>query len=79
MSVDFWLLLGLIAVGAGWIVVHFVLLIRVVNLKRLSPAIRVLGLIPIATPVVVWLGGHRVLAALWILHALVYLALLFLG
>jgi hypothetical protein len=75
MNVDVWLLVGLTAVGASWIVVHIVLLMRVVNLKRFYLSIRLLALIPIATPVVVWLGGHRLLAILWILHALVYLTL----
>ena len=79
MSVDLWLLLGLTAVGAGWIAVHFALLMRLVSLKRFSLAVRVLAMIPIATPVVVWLGGHRLLAILWISHALVYLTIWFLG
>ncbi len=79
MSVDVWLLLGLITVGASWIVVHIVLLMRVVNLKCFSLSIRLLALIPVATPVVVWLGSHRLLAILWILHAMVYLMLWFSG
>jgi len=79
MSVDLWLLLGLTAVGAGWIGVHLILLIRVVNLKRFSLAVRTLALIPIATPIIVWFGGHRLLVILWILHAVAYLTLWFLA
>jgi hypothetical protein len=75
MSLYLWLLLGLTTVGAGWIGIHFVLLMRVVHLKRFPLTIRMLALIPIATPIVAWLGGRRRLVIIWILHALVYLTL----
>ncbi|MBN1656135.1 MAG: hypothetical protein JXA30_20370 [Deltaproteobacteria bacterium] len=77
MNTDLWLLLGLTIVGGGWFVVHIVLLMRIVKSKRFPPLTRVAALIPIATPVMVWMTGRRSLVLFWIFTGSLYFALWF--
>jgi hypothetical protein len=72
MTRELTLLLSLIAVGAGWLVVHVLLLARAARSDRLDKRIRLLAWLPPATPVVGWMAGARVLATLWALQAAVY-------
>ena len=72
MTREFTLLLSLIVVGAGWLLVHAMLLVRALRAARLARRIRLLAWLPPATPIVGWIGGARALSALWAAHGLVY-------
>jgi hypothetical protein len=71
-SGDAWPLATLTLLGAGLIVVHVVLLIRTARAEGLSWPLRLLAWLPPATPVIGWLGGARVLSALWVVQLLAY-------
>ena len=73
MTRELTLLLALIVVGAGWLLVHAMLLVRSVRAAQLSRALRWLAWLPPATPVIGWLAGARVLGALWAVHAVAYI------
>jgi hypothetical protein len=73
MTRELTLLLALIAVGASWLLVHLMLLVRTARAGRLPRGMRLLAWLPPATPIAGWLGGARVLSALWALHGLLYL------
>lgn len=73
------MLLALVLIGAGLLVVHVLLMLRVVRAARLPLRVRLLGLLPPATPIVGWLAGARGLVVAWGLHCLVYAALLVLA
>lgn len=63
----------LTVLGAGFLFVHVVLLIRTASAnRRLSLWQRALAWLPPATPVMGWLCGARVLSALWVAQALAY-------
>lgn len=65
MTDELALLVSLIAVGAAWLLVHLMLLVRALRAPGLSRGLRALSLLPPATPVVGWLAGARVRSALW--------------
>jgi len=67
---------ALVVVGAGLLVVQVLLMLRVLRAGRLPVHIRLLGLLPPATPIVGWVAGARGLVVAWGLHCLVYGALL---
>jgi hypothetical protein len=69
------LLLLLIAVGTGWLLAHFALLLRTARARGLSRRLRLLAWLPPATPIVGWLSGARVLSVLWATLAIVYCVL----
>jgi hypothetical protein len=63
----------LIALGAGLLFVHVVLLIRTARaVPPLAGWQRALGWLPPLTPVMAWLAGARAWSALWALLALAY-------
>ncbi len=70
-----WLLIGWILVGAALLVVHLVLLWLCVRAPNLSLAMKLLSLVPVATPVVGWVSGLRVQPILWVVLLGVYVAL----
>lgn len=72
MTRELMLLLALIAVGAGWLLVHLMLLVRTLRAARLSRGVKLLAWLPPATPIVGWIGGARALSVLWGLHGLLY-------
>jgi hypothetical protein len=72
MTRELTLLISLIAVGAGWVLVHLMLLVRTTRAARLSTRLRLLAWLPPATPVVGWAAGARALGILWLVHALLY-------
>jgi ABC-type amino acid transport system permease subunit len=72
MTRELTLLLTLIAVGAGWALVHLMLLARASRAQRLSGRLRLIAWLPPATPVVAWLAGARALPILWLAHAVLY-------
>jgi hypothetical protein len=72
-------LLALVVIGAGLLVVHVLLMLRLARAQRLPLPVRLLGLLPPATPVVGWLAGARRLAVAWGVFGLVYAALLVLA
>lgn len=74
MSDDLVTLLVLIAVGAGWLVAHVRLLMRVARSPR-AGALRWLAILPPATPIVGWLCGARLLSGIWAAWGLLYVAL----
>jgi hypothetical protein len=74
MHDDLGALLLLIVAGAAWLVVHVRLLMRVAR-EPSRGRLRWLAILPPATPVIGWLCGARVLAALWGTFGLIYLAL----
>ncbi len=57
--------------GAGFVIVHAMLLIRTAR-AALSWQWRALAWLPPLTPIVGWKAGSRVLAGLWILGVLAY-------
>ena len=69
------MLLLLIAVGAGWLLVHFALLIRTLRAPGVSRRLCLLAFLPPATPVAGWLAGARGLSALWIGLGVLYVVL----
>jgi hypothetical protein len=73
MTRELTLLLALIFVGGTWLLVHVMLLVRTARTARLASPMKLLAWVPPATPIVGWLGGARVLSALWALHGLLYL------
>jgi hypothetical protein len=78
MTRDAAVLLSLVLVGAGWLLVHLGLLLRLVRSRRehpLSLPLRLLAWLPPATPIVGWLVGARGLCALWTALGLAYLVL----
>jgi hypothetical protein len=75
MSHDVTLLLTLIILGAGWLFVHVLLLARCLRAPGLSRGFRLLALLPVATPVVGWYAGARVLSAIWIGCGVLYTGL----
>ena len=79
MTRELTLLLALIAVGAGWLLVHLMLLARAARAIPLGRGLRLLAWLPPATPVVAWLAGARALPVLWALHAAIYVWLRGLG
>jgi hypothetical protein len=68
--------LALVVIGASLLVVHVLLIVRVVRARRLPVRVRVLGLLPPATPIVGWIAGARGLVVAWGLQCLMYGALL---
>lgn len=64
-------LLGVTLLGAAFVVVHAMLLIRTAR-SALSRLWRGLAWLPPMTPVVGWKAGHRVLSGLWLIGALAY-------
>jgi len=63
----------LVAIGAGLLFAHVVLLIRTARaVDRLAAWQRRLAWIPPLTPVMGWLAGHRAWSALWVAQALAY-------
>lgn len=66
------LLSSLIALGALWLFVHARLLARCLRARELSPGLRLLALLPIATPILGWRAGSRLLCALWLACCLLY-------
>ncbi|MDD9938883.1 MAG: hypothetical protein OXT09_35165 [Myxococcales bacterium] len=75
MSRDAAVLLGLVIVGAAWLVSHLHLAVRVVRAAKLRPWLRVLSFVPPLTPVLGFMSGLRLLGGLWLLLALVYIVL----
>jgi hypothetical protein len=69
---DLGVLLALVVIGAGLLVVHVLLMLRVARARRLPVRVRLLGLLPPATPIVGWLAGARGLVVAWALHCFVY-------
>jgi len=72
MTRELTLLISLIVVGAGWVLVHLMLLARTARAPRLSKRLRLLAWLPLATPLVGWVAGARVLGVLWLVQALLY-------
>jgi hypothetical protein len=72
MTRELTLLLSLIAVGAGWVLIHLMLLTRTVRAAKLTRSLRALAWLPPATPIVGWLAGARALSAVWVVHAVLY-------
>jgi len=72
MTPELRLLLSLIAVGAGWMLVHLMLLVRATRAPRLARGLRWLAWLPPAAPVVAWLAGARVLPVMWVVLAAIY-------
>lgn len=72
MTRELMLLLSLIAVAAGWLLVHLMLLVRTLRAARLARRLKLLAWLPPATPIVGWIGGGRALAVLWAVHGLLY-------
>ena len=72
MTRELTLLVSLIVVSAGWALVHLRLLVRALRAPRLARGLKLLAWFPPATPIVGWLGGARVMSALWAALALVY-------
>jgi hypothetical protein len=70
---------GLVVIGAGLLVVHVLLMLRVARARRLPPRVRWLGLLPPLTPIVGWVAGAKGLVIAWGLHGVVYGVLLALG
>lgn len=66
------LLTSWIALGALWLFVHALLLARCLRARELSRGLKLLALLPIATPIVAWRAGSRVLAGLWLSVGLLY-------
>lgn len=67
-------LVSVALLGAGFLVVHAMLLIRTAR-SSLSRLQRALAWLPPATPVIGWLAGNRVLSGLWVAQALAYVML----
>jgi hypothetical protein len=72
MTRELTLLTSLIVVGAGWVLVHLMLLARTTRAARLSNRLRLLAWLPPATPLVGWVAGARALGVLWLVQALLY-------
>jgi hypothetical protein len=73
---DLAVLSGLVVIGAGLLVVHVLLMLRVARARGLPVRLRLLGLLPPATPIVGWVAGARGLVVAWGLHCVVYGVLL---
>jgi hypothetical protein len=66
------LLTSWITLGALWLFVHALLLARCLRARGLSPWLRLLALVPIATPIIAWRRGSRLLAGVWLAVGLLY-------
>lgn len=67
-------LLILTLLGAAWLVVHAMLLIRA-GRSALGGGWRLLAWLPPATPLVGWRAGARVLPIAWLVLALAYVVM----
>jgi hypothetical protein len=76
---DIAVLLGLFLVGAGWLIVHVLLLLRVARAATLPSRVRVLAFLPPVTPWLGWIAGARALTWLWALHCVAYCVLTWLS
>jgi len=74
---EVWLLVGWILVGAAFLVVHLVTLWLCIRASNLTPAAKVIALIPPATPVVAWRSGLRFQPILWAVLGALYVGLRF--
>jgi hypothetical protein len=79
MPFNFWILIGLILLGACWIALHLMLLRRAANANRLPLPFRALAVVPPVAPVVAWVAGSRLIVVAWVLAGLGYLLLWLLG
>ena len=77
MTARTWLLLSWIVVGAALLVAHLVILVQVVRAEpeRLPRPWRLLAVVPVAAPVLAWLGGARRSVYVWGALAALYLTL----
>ena len=74
MSRDEAVFLVLVLLSASWALSHLVLVLRVLRARSLPLWARLLGLVPIATPVLAVRAGVRTLPVLWLLFGLAYFA-----
>lgn len=68
MSTAVWLLIGLVLVGAIWLCLHVLVVWQAMRPKQdveLAWKWRALALVPVAAPVIAWVGKHRVSPVLW--------------
>jgi hypothetical protein len=72
MTRDIAVLLGLIVVGASWLIVHVLLMTRVARSRVLPTRVRLLALLPPLTPLLGWAAGARALTLAWAAHGLLY-------
>lgn len=72
---DFVVFFGLVLSSALWAVVHLSLGVHALSHKSSAWPMRLLGLVPPATPVVAFRMGARVRAGLWVAFAAAYLVL----
>ena len=75
MTSDLLLLIAQILVSAAWGLCHLRILLRTVTKPRVHIALRVLAIVPPATPVVGFLAGQRPFAVVWFALAATYVAL----
>lgn len=68
-------LLLLTVLGALWLVSHVLLLLAAARSDKLHPALRLLALLPPATPVLGYLAGKRTLGVTWAVLGTVYAVL----
>ena len=76
MTRDLVVLSALVVIGAGLLVVHGLLMLRVARARSLPVPVRLVGLLPPVTPIVGWAAGARGLVVAWGLHCVVYGVLL---
>lgn len=70
-----WLLASWVLVGAALLVTHVWALLSALRSKRLSVGLRLIALIPPATPVMAFIGGRRRAAVLWVVLLVTYIVL----
>lgn len=77
MTPDLWRLVAQIVVAAAWALCHLRVLLRTVTTKKRKVAlwVRLLALVPPATPVAGLIAGQRTFPVLWFALAAAYVAL----
>ncbi len=75
MTRDAAIFLALVIVGAGWLLVHLLLLLRIARARQVGWPLRLLAVLPPATPIVGFVARARGLSLLWALQGLGYLVL----
>lgn len=77
MTPDLWRLVAQIVVAAAWALCHLRILLRTTTTKkRRVPAwVRLLALVPPATPIAALIAGQRTFPVLWFALAAAYAAL----
>lgn len=72
---DFVVFAGLVGLGAAWLWLHVLLLVRVLGTKSVGLPIKLAALLPIVTPFAGFRAGKLFLTGLWFVFAAAYLML----